>query len=366
LSTFFNHLKNNVLGSCLAEIGLQRSAECAGGLEKIRSLESLMRVLVTGSTGFIGTHLVAALAACGWSLRCLVRPTSRRQPLAAYDVEYVVGSLHDQRALQQAVQGIEIVFHLAGATRVCVPADYDRINYDGTRNLIEVCARSCSTLRKFLFVSSLAAAGPSPGGRSITENDPPQPVGPYGRSKLRAEAGVLAYKEQLPVTVLRPSAIYGPRDTEFLQLFQAVKYGLLPRIGRHDLHVDLCFVGDLIRGMLAAAESPHGVGDVFFLGGARHTWRELGHEIARQMGISAREVPLPRSLALAAASLADGWARLRRQPSLLGRASMLERLQPFWVCDSTKALRTFGYDPRITLAQGVAETLRWYRDAGWL
>ena len=110
----------------------------------------------------------------------------------------------------------------------------------------------------------------------LKESDPARPVGPDGRSKLRAEEAVLAYKAQLPVMVLRPSAIYGPRDTDFLQLFRAVRYGVLPHIGLQDLRVDLCFVTDLVHGMIAAAESPHGLGEVFFLGGTCHTWRELG------------------------------------------------------------------------------------------
>jgi dihydroflavonol-4-reductase len=325
-----------------------------------------MHVLVTGSTGFIGTHLVAALVARGWPVRCLVRATSNRAPLAAQQVEYVVGTLLDRQALQQAVQGMELIVHLAGITRVCHAAEYDRINYGGTQYLLEACAESCPTLRKFLYISSLAAAGPSPTGVPLKESDAPQPVGPYGRSKLRAEAAVLACQAHLPVMVLRPSAIYGPRDSDFLRLFRAVKHGVLPCIGRQELHVDLCFVLDLVRGMIAAAESPQGLGEVFFLGGACHTWRELGQAIARLLRTQPRAIAMPRRALLIAASLADGWAYLRGRPSLLSRASVLERLQPYWVCDSTKATRTFGYAPQTSLAQGLAETLRWYQASGWL
>jgi nucleoside-diphosphate-sugar epimerase len=121
-----------------------------------------------------------------------------------------------------------------------------------------------------------------------------------------------------------------------------------------------------VRGIVAAAEHPGGVGEVFFLGGTCHTWLELGREIGRQLGVRPREIPLPRSLVLATASLADGWARLRRRPSLLSRDNVLERVQPFWMCDSSKARRTFGYVPRIALAHGITETLHWYREAGWL
>jgi nucleoside-diphosphate-sugar epimerase len=325
-----------------------------------------MDILVTGGTGFIGTHLVAALVARGWRVRCLVRATSNRTPLAAQKVEYVVGSLQDRRALARAVQGVPLIFHLAGATKVAHPADYERMNYSGTQHLLEACMTSGSTLQKFLYISSIAAAGPSPTGVPMTESALPQPVGPYGRSKLRAEEAVLACRHRLPVMVLRPSAIYGPRDTDFFQLFQALRYGVLPHIGRQELHIDLCFVTDLVHGMIAAAESQQGLGEIFFLGGTHHTWRELGQEIARLLHIQPREIVMPRMAVLTAARLVDGWARLRGQPSLLSRANVLERLQSYWLCDSSKAYRTFGYRPQTPLAQGLAATLQWYQDAGWL
>lgn len=325
-----------------------------------------MRVLVTGGTGFIGTHLVPALVARGWQVRCLVRATSRRTALEAHGVECVTGSLHDEAALGQAVGGVDLVFHLAGATKVVRPADYERMNYEGTVHLLAACRQSATSLRKFLYISSIAAAGPSPSGVPLSESHPSRPVGPYGQSKRRAEEAVLACQHQLPVTVLRPSAIYGPWDTDFFQLFRAVSYGILPHIGRQELHVDLCFVADLVHGMLAAAESPVGLGEVFFLGGACHTWRDMGQEIARLLGRRLRHLYLPRRAVLAVAQCADAWARVRGQPGLLSQDNVRERSQPYWVCDSTKARQAFGYVPRTGLAQGLAITLQWYREAHWL
>jgi nucleoside-diphosphate-sugar epimerase len=177
---------------------------------------------------------------------------------------------------------------------------------------------------------------------------------------------VLALRAHLPVMVLRPSAIYGPYDTDFLQLFRAVARGWLPCIGRQELHIDVCFVDDLVRGMLAVAESPHGAGEVYCFGGSWHTWREMGETIAAHAGTRLRELRLPRPLVLATASAADGWARLVGRPSILSRANLVERLQPFWLFDSSKARETFGYVPQVSLAQGVAKTLQWYHDLGWL
>ncbi len=324
------------------------------------------RALVTGATGFIGIHTVTALVAQGWQVRCLVRPTSNRRPLAAYPVEYVVGSLHDRGALRRAVEDVKVIFHLAGATKARMAAEYEQVNYIGTQNLLEACASLPPPLPALLYVSSIAAAGPSPCGIPLKESDPPRPVGPYGLSKLRAEEAVLACKTWQRVMVLRPSAIYGPWDTDFLALFRLVRRGILPCIGWRELYLDLCFVADLVRGLLAAARSPHGWGEVFFLGGAVHTWRDLGATIARQAGRRVREVHIPRALVFAAARGAEWWARLWGRAGILTRANLHERLQPFWLCDSGKARRTFGYAPRVSLSQGVAETWRWYRQAGWL
>ncbi len=325
-----------------------------------------MRALVTGGTGFIGINLIAALAECGWEVRCLVRETSNRRPLASYDIEYIVGSLHDRGLLQDAVRDVTYIFHLAGVTKARVAADYDRINHGGTQTLLEACLASGRALEAFVYVSSIAAAGPSATGQPVVESDVPQPVGPYGLSKLLAEQAVLDVQHRLPVMVLRPSAIYGPYDTDFLQLFRAAKRGWLPSIGRETLYVDVCYVEDLVHGMMAAATCPEALGEVFFLGGACHIWREVGCEVARQLGRQARELHLPRGLILTAAAVADTWARLTGQPSVLNRESLVERLQPYWVFDSGKAQRVFGYRPQVALAEGISRTLQWYREAQWL
>lgn len=325
-----------------------------------------MQVLVTGGTGFIGRHLVSELVQRGWLVRCLVRRTSNREVLADYPVEYVVGTLAEPEFLEQAVQGVEVVIHLAGATKARSPADFDRINCEGTQHLLNACRASAASLQSFVYISSLAAVGPSDSATPLIETDPACPVGPYGASKRRAETAVLAAQTCLPITILRPGAIYGPYDTDFLPLFRAVKRGYLPCLGRQELHIDLCFVSDLIDGILAAAACPEARGEVFFLGGAAHTWRELGHETARQFGTNPVALHLPRSLVLAAAVLADSWARLSGQPSLLSRADLMERMQPFWLCDSRKAQRFFGYAPQVSLSQGLAQTIEWYREVGWL
>jgi len=179
-------------------------------------------VLVTGGSGFIGSHLVEILLAQGHAVRCLLRDPGRPRWLAGLPVEIQRGDCTDPASLISAVQGVEQVFHLAGVTRARRRRDYFLHNLRGTGNLLRACATADNPPRRFVFLSSQAAAGPSRDGRPLTEDDAPAPLTAYGLSKLAAEKAVLGYAHRLPTVVLRPSTVYGPRDRDFLEYLQWV------------------------------------------------------------------------------------------------------------------------------------------------
>ena len=148
------------------------------------------KVLVTGGNGFLGSHLVEALIRRGYRVRCLVRRTSDLRWIQGLRVEYVHGNLADLTSLSRAVQGVDYVYHSAGVIKALKPETYYRVNRDGTRNLLQVCSDSRENFKKFIYVSSLAAVGPSPNGRPLREESCPRPVSDYGRSKLEGEEEV--------------------------------------------------------------------------------------------------------------------------------------------------------------------------------
>lgn len=322
-----------------------------------------MRALVTGGTGFVGGHLIEALLARGDTVTALVRSPAKAAALAGRGVTLISGDLTDQPALERAARNQDVVLHLAGLTAARNEAEFLATNRDGTRALLSA-AEAHGTAR-FLLVSSLAAAGPSPVDRPLLGSELPRPVTAYGRSKLAGEAPVRAAK--IPWTILRPPAVYGPADREMLRIFQAAKLGIAPVFGRGDQRLSLVYAPDLAAAIIAAATSPATAGSVYY---AAHpevvTNRSLVETIAAAGGRTVRILHLPRTLGRVALSLTEAVARLRDRPTLLTRDKANEFFAPAWTVDPSPLTEATGWRSRHDLASGARETFAWYRQHGWL
>jgi dihydroflavonol-4-reductase len=317
--------------------------------------------LVTGATGFVGSHLVETLVARGTRVRCLARARSDRRWLPS-SVEVATGSLDDPATLARAVAGVEVVYHLAALTSARRPADYDETNHRGVVRLLEVMAAHAPRAR-LVFCSSLAAAGPARAGRPLTEADPPGPVGPYGVSKSRAEAAVAAANRD--AVIVRPPAVYGPRDKDVLVAFRLAAHGVAIRTGPARQQLAFIHVRDLARGLIRAGETP-GAAGVYFVNGGNHSWEELIAAIGRAVGRQPTVVPLPAGVVRTAGFLAGSWTRYIGGRPFLTRERAWDLLQPNWTCDDTRARTELAYRPTVTLEDGMRETAAWYRAQGWL
>lgn len=323
--------------------------------------------LVTGASGFVGSHLVDALLERGWHVRCLVRRTSSLHWLSADRVELVHGNVGDASAegvaaLGRAVLGARVVFHLAALTSAARDCDYKRVNVGGTRRVTEAVARSAPEAL-VVFCSSLAAAGPSRDGRPVREEDEAHPVSAYGRSKLAAERALAL----LPVrhVVVRPPAVYGPRDVDVLAAFRLAARGLALRIGPPGQRLSLVHARDLALG-LATAAGREARGLYYMSDGVVHTWTEVVDGIAAAVGRSARVVAVPRAAALLVAHADRARARWLGGKPLLTPDRVRELSLPEWTCGDTRARRELGYASRTALEEGLGETAAWYRSHGWL
>ncbi len=326
-----------------------------------------MRALVTGASGFIGGFLVQELVRRGHEVVCLLRPTSAREHLPKNRVEIRIGSLGDPASLSPAVEGVDWVFHLAGATKALQPQDFFRVNAQGTENLLRACLTHNARLRRFLLVSSLAAAGPAPDPSGINESDPPRPVSHYGRSKLAAEEAVLQHAAEVPVTIVRPPVVYGPRDRDVYEYFKQVKAGVALHLGRAERYFSIIHVADLVAGILRAAQVEAAAGRVYFLANPKAvTWRELGEEIARALDKRPLKIVVPEASATVVAALSELTAKLTRRPALLGFDKVREMKERYWVCRADRAAQELGFRPRFSMQEGVRDTVQWYRQAGWL
>lgn len=328
-----------------------------------------MIAVVTGSTGFIGSHLVDGLLARGAEVRALVRPETR--PGAARPgVETFEADLLDDRSLRNSRvwEGATHVFHLAGLTRGRTLAQFRAGNVFPTANLLAAIAARTGKRPRVVLASSQAAAGPAASPDApVTEPDRPLPVEAYGRSKLQAEQAVARYRDELPVTIVRLSAVYGPRDRDFLAAFKQAS-------GRLALHAvprahtfSLVHVADVVDALVRAAERPVAAGRTYFVAGeAPVSWGELYDAIAMAAGSRPRQIEIPPTAVRLAGHAGDLLGAVTGRATLLNRNKAALARPQWWLCDASQARTDLDWTSTVPLHIGVRETYDWYVDAGWL
>jgi len=331
-----------------------------------------MRALVTGATGFVGSHLVEALVRRGDEVTALVRSPGKAALLERLGVRLVSGDLHQADALAEAVRKQDVVYHVAGLVAARSGAEFFRVNCEGTQNLVAAVRRFGGSSVRLVMVSSLAAAGPAERGRPLTGNDPPRPVTPYGRSKLAAEEAVMS--SDLDWRIVRPPVVYGPRDTEVFKVFRLARWGLVPVFGDGSQELSAVFGPDLAEALVAVGLSPAARGRIYY---ACHpeifTSRQFIEAVAavlRDVGAapapSVRVLPLPRLLARGALALTAAAAWAAGKATILTPDKATEFFQPAWTADPGPLMQHTGWTPRHDLTLGLRATARWYLEHGWL
>ena len=323
-----------------------------------------MRVLVTGGHGFIGTHLIRLLLAEGAAVRCLYRRAGRPDALAGLDVEVVRGDVRGRDGLREAVRGVDEIYHLAGLTSALTARAMHQTNATGALHLLDA-AEEAGLPGRFVLCSSLASVGPSRPGRPHEEGAVGEPLTWYGSSKRAAELLTLERADRLPVTIVRPPGVYGPRDTEFLTLFQSAARGLALMPGRPTKCYSLIHAADLAAALCAAARSESTRGGIYF---AAHpevvTLEDLVRAAEDAVGRRTRRLALPESFLHLFGRVGDLLSQWTGRSSVLGAQRMLEVATGDWVCSSEALARDTGWRARIGIAEGFSQTVAWYREQG--
>jgi len=326
-----------------------------------------MNVLITGATGFIGSHLADRLHAKGYTLRCLVRPTSDLHWIRHLPVEYIYGDLFDERALTSAVRDVDYVYHVAGLTKARTPEEYFKGNHDATSNILAVVRSNHSKLRRFIHVSSQAAVGPSPRGAVVNEESLYHPITTYGKSKMAAEKECLNAMKEFPLTIVRPPAVYGPRDKDIFEFFNTMNKRLQPMIGFNEKTVSLIHVSDLVDGIIQAGEHSSGAGQTYFISSERfYTWREVGGVTSRILGKKALRINVPEFAVYMIGGISELYSLITRKAVLINLEKAKDIVQDAWTCSVEKAVRELGFHQQISLEEGIKETVAWYKSNGWL
>lgn len=322
-----------------------------------------MKALVTGATGFVGSHLAEALHSRGDVITALVRSPGKASALAALGARIVTGDLDDGVSLARAVDGQEVVFHVAGLVAGRNEDDFLRCNRDGTAALLAAATRA--KVSRFVYVSSMAAGGPAAPGRPLTGTEPARPVTAYGRSKLAGETVVAA--ADVPWVIVRPPTVYGPRDREVLKVFRMARLGVAPVFGDGGQQLSAVHGADLAAALLAAGTAAATPGRIYY---ACHpevvTSAGFVRAVATALGRRVTLVPIPKGLGRALLGATELSARLAGRTTILTRDKANEFFQAAWIGDPGPLIRDSGWEPRYDLAAGLADTCRWYRSAGWL
>lgn len=326
-----------------------------------------MRVLITGSNGFIGSHLVEKLLSKGYEVFCLVRKTSNLKWIQHLPVNFIYGDVVDYLSLIPAVENMDYIYHAGGIVRAKSENEFNRVNCEGTKNLLKACRQFNPNIKRFTFISSQAAAGPSFDGSPLKESETPHPISAYGRSKLKAENEVMQYADIFPVTIIRPPSVYGRRDTDVFVIFKTLKFGLKPVVGFGEQKISMIHIDDLVRGICLATEHDKAQNQNFFMADpVNYVWLDVLNLMSRVMGKKAMVIRVPPVFLNAMALLNEKSSRIFNYEAVLNVDKAREMRQRDWLISNEKAEELLSFKPEIELEDGLKETVAWYRNHGWL
>jgi nucleoside-diphosphate-sugar epimerase len=324
-----------------------------------------MKAFVTGGTGFIGSHLVDALIAHEdyTEVRCLVRTDEKW--LKGKSFEKYKGDLHDISTLKQAVKDVDVVFHLAGVVKAPDARTFERVNVDAAEHLIRAAQEE--GVSKIVALSSLAAAGPA-NGQPIDEQAAMNPVSMYGRSKKEMEQMIHQLAdEHTSITILRPSAVYGPREDQIYSFFKMANKRICPIVGNgQHPKISMVYVADVIQGCIKAAEQGGaGIHTYFISGASIHTWNEIRQVTERVLGKKTMPIYLKPTTVKRVAGGIEKVASFFGIYPVINREKAKEMILE-WTCSIEKAKEEVGFAPEYSLAEGISRTIHWYKKHHWL
>lgn len=323
--------------------------------------------LVTGASGFVGSHLVDLLLSKNYNVRVIARKGSSLRWVKDQPIEIVNCDYDDPVGLKEAVKDCDYIFHVAGVIKSKTKEGYYEGNQKVTRYLLNAVKMVNPNLKRFILVSSQAAMGPSPSKEPIIEDAQYNPVTTYGRSKMAAEKEVLTEKDNFPVTICRPPAVYGPRDPEILIFFQTIAKGLHPMIGFDEKNISLVHVSDLVRGILLAAENDMSIGKTYFIADEKYyNWKDVGELASRLLNKKVIRIRIPHFAVFAVAAVSQFLSYFRNEATILNLEKANEMIQQNWTCSVQRAVKELGYRQQITLENGFRDTIEWYKKEKWL
>lgn len=326
------------------------------------------RVLITGASGFVGYHLIAAALASDLEVFAAVRPSSNIQHLKEFSIQYTNPDFTSTEALKKELEEkqYDYIIHAAGITSAKTKEEYTTVNADYTRNLALAAVSAQINLKKFVFVSSLAALGPLTDlADTIEDYSPGHPVTSYGESKLLAEK-YLSEIDGLPLLVIRPTAVYGPREKDIFILLQTINKGLEPHIGRFRQQISFIYVKDLAAIIVDALFSEVTNRQYNICDGNVYDRYALAEGVKKALNKKTWKFHLPVFAVSGLASIMEMIYRNSASAPTLNKEKMNELTAVNWACSIEGVKKDIGFLPQYNLEKGLVETINWYKTNKWL
>jgi nucleoside-diphosphate-sugar epimerase len=311
-------------------------------------------VLITGATGFLGSHITEVLVSQGYQVRCTMRHSSSTKWLGHLNIEKVTVDFKDDSSLQKACQGVDIVIHNAGITRAKSHEAFFEVNTNATERLAKVAI--AAKVSRFIFISSLEARGPDGFTTAISS---------YGKSKLEAEHRLTRLQNNIEMVLLRPAGVYGPRDTDLLTLFQIAKYGLLTVPATHS-KLQPVHARDVAEAVLASIEGKSHLGPFEIAEANTYSWQDMAKMLEVAMNQELRVIKIPKEVFLMAGYASEVFSKLLNQAPKLDRRRAKSLAYYAYTCDTGPFQKAFGWQAKIPLQEGLTETAKWYKQNNWL
>lgn len=330
-------------------------------------MESKPIAVVTGANGFVGSHLVDLLIEKDFNVRCIVRGTSNLQWLEGKETEIHKCGLFDKKGIEAAFRDAEYIYHVAGVVKSKTKEGYYKGNVESTRNLLNVAGENNKSLKRFVVISSQTVTGPTLDGKPVDEQTNCNPITTYGRSKLEEENLAKSYKDRIPITICRPPAVYGERDTEIFIYFQNFSRRLTTTIGFDKKILSLIHVNDLVNGFYLAAKSEKAIGETYFISSeVYYSWDEIYDVTSKVLGKKAVKFVVPHFLVYTISAIAQFFSMFSSKAATLNLEKARDLVQHAWICDTSKAMKDFGYKQNISLEEGIKRTCDWYKEMKWM
>ena len=327
-----------------------------------------MKILVTGASGFFGSHIAEQLAAAGHNVRVLVRESSDRAALQEFPHELAIGDIADADSLPAAVEGVDRVVHAAGLVKARSEQEFAVVNGTGTANLLAAITESAPDLKRFVYVSSLTAHGPGLDGIPRPIDAPSAPVSAYGRTKLLGEIATQQSSLAKRSVILRMPVIYGPRDPAMVPFFQAARFRLAPLLTGGHNRISIVYVDDAVRAVIGVLTAEADViGKIYTPeDGTAHTWRDILAAIEKFAGSRALRIYVPRIGFDSAAFATELFGKIARRPVIFTRDKVREMAQSSWLCSALMLKHDLGWEAQVDITEGARRTGQWYRDHKWI